>query len=69
MIFNLYNTAEAAEALSLSKKTLERMRVEGTGPTFRKLGGAVRYREDDLIAWLDENTFSSTSAVKERRAA
>jgi len=26
MIFNLYNTAEAAEALSLSKKTLERMR-------------------------------------------
>lgn len=60
----LFKTREAAEYLRLSKPTLERFRVSGGGPVFAKLGGAVRYRQSDLDAWLESRLASSTSAVK-----
>lgn len=41
----------AAELLNLSKSTLNKMRSEGRGPAYCKLGRAVRYRPDDLRAW------------------
>ena len=61
----LLNTHEAADFLRLSDRTLERMRVTGTGPVYRKLGPGLRarvvYRMADLCAWLDQGTHQSTA--------
>jgi len=58
-------TVEAAEFLRLSPRTLERMRVDGTGPRFLKAGPGLRarvlYRQSDLEAWLESFSFASTS--------
>ena len=57
----LLNTAEAAERVCLSERTLERLRVSGGGPRFKKLGRWVRYTAADLEAWIESRTRSSTS--------
>ena len=60
-------TKDAANYLGVGQSTLERKRIEGTGPTFRRLGSRiVTYAVDDLDAWANENVLSSTS---EREAA
>lgn len=59
----VFNTAEAASYVRLSKPTLERLRVSGDGPRFCKLGSAVRYRRIDLEAWLESRVVHSTSEV------
>jgi len=43
-------TPEAARLLGLSGRTLEKHRVYGTGPRYRKIGGRVVYALDDLKA-------------------
>ncbi len=58
---NILTTQEAARYVRLSKPTLERFRISGDGPRFAKLGGAVRYRRDDLDAWLASRLIQSTS--------
>lgn len=58
-------TADAAEYLGVGKSTLERARVEGTGPTFRRLGSkTVAYSVDDLDAWASQQIHRSTSEPK-----
>ena len=47
----LLSTAEAAALLALSDRTLKRYRYEGSGPTFLRLGGRVRYTRADLLEW------------------
>ena len=58
-------TAQAAEYLSLSPKTLERYRVDGNGPPFHKLGNGKRsrvlYKMVDLETWLQSCRHQSTS--------
>ena len=54
-------TPEAAHFLSLSGRTLEKHRTYGTGPAYRKLGGRVVYSVEDLQAWADRGTVTSTS--------
>lgn len=46
------DTPGAAQHLKLSVSHLEKMRVYGTGPSYVKLGRAVRYRISDLEAYL-----------------
>lgn len=55
---------EAAAVLRISARTLERHRLEGTGPKFLKAGRRVLYRPADLEAWLNKNTFTSTAEMK-----
>jgi hypothetical protein len=57
----LLRTSEAGRFLGLSGRTLEKHRVYGTGPTYRKLGGRVVYAVQDLQAWADRGSKSSTS--------
>ena len=57
----LLTQREAAYALRLSERTVERLRVSGAGPCFVKAGRAVRYREIDLEAWIEQRVVSSTS--------
>ena len=54
-------TEEAATFLRLSPRTLEKQRVLGGGPRFRKFGARVVYAAADLRAWADRNTFGMTS--------
>jgi hypothetical protein len=55
------NTREAAAWLGLTKNTLEKMRVFGTGPLYRKHGRYVRYHLEDLVAWSEASKRRSTS--------
>lgn len=44
---------QAAPQLGLSPATLRRWRWAGKGPVYVKLGGAVRYRPKDLVAFVN----------------
>jgi len=52
---------EAAAHVRLSPRTLEKMRVQGGGPRFRKLGRRVVYLLDDLDSWTDARACAMTS--------
>jgi excisionase family DNA binding protein len=60
------STREAAFYLGLSFRTLEKMRLTGNGPRFRKHGRFVRYHIADLDAWSEGRRLSSTSDKGER---
>jgi excisionase family DNA binding protein len=52
---------EAAALLRISAVTLGRWRMEGRGPKFRKFGRRVTYAADELLAWANQQSRSSTS--------
>lgn len=56
---------EAADLLRLSRRTLERWRLEGNGPRYIKLGVGKRsrvvYREIEIEAWVNSSSYGSTS--------
>ena len=54
-------TTKAASFLRLSPRTLEKQRVIGGGPRFRKFGRRVVYAMDDLEDWANARTFEMTS--------
>jgi predicted DNA-binding transcriptional regulator AlpA len=60
--------SEAAEFLRLSERTLERWRVEGMGPRFRRFGRRVVYAKSDLEVWADSRCFDSTSSESSQAA-
>ena len=70
MATKFLTTVEAAALLRLSPRTLEDMRVNGTGPRYRKLGPSRRarvvYSEEDLLKWVDQYGYGSTSEYPRR---
>ena len=54
-------TAQASSHLSISRRTLERWRVDGGGPPYIKLGQLVRYSVEDLNSWTSDARRISTS--------
>jgi excisionase family DNA binding protein len=68
-IQNLLTTSEAAEYLNLSKISLEKRRCQGQSPKFIRLGRSVRYRLQDLDAWLEESVRTSTSDTGKKAAS
>jgi hypothetical protein len=58
----LLSQRDAALALKVSVRTLERWRVNGGGPLFVKYGRKVGYRDCDLEAWLAAHVVPNTSA-------
>jgi len=52
---------EAAEYLKLSPRTLEKQRVIGGGPKFRKFGRRVVYALEDLESWAAKRACDTTS--------
>ena len=61
----ILDVREAAHYLRCSKALLDKLRCTGGGPPFSKLGrhrnASVRYRLEDLDAWLERNRHRSTS--------
>jgi|Cruoilmetagenom7_1024161.scaffolds.fasta_scaffold73426_2 predicted DNA-binding transcriptional regulator AlpA len=59
----LLTQKDVAECLGKSVKWCERARIEGTGPKYLKLGRNVRYRAEDVVQWMNDRVFESTSAA------
>ena len=57
----MLTTHEAASYLRLSARTLERLRVTGTGPKFVRIGKSIRYQPSALEAYIAARVRSSTS--------
>jgi predicted DNA-binding transcriptional regulator AlpA len=60
---SFYSNDEAADFLRLSPRTLEKYRVRGGGPPFRKLGRRVVYALSDLEDWANRRVCDSTSDI------
>jgi hypothetical protein len=56
-----FNAIEAASVLGLAPSTLAKLRLEGNGPVYCKLGRRVVYRPDDLAAWLETRIARDTA--------
>lgn len=63
----LMNQQQLAEYIGKSTAWCERARWAGEGPRFIKLGRHVRYRADDVLAWIEESARTSTSEHREGR--
>lgn len=59
----LLSTDDAAMYIGLAVPTLKEMRIKGKGPKFCKIGRTVRYKREDLDAWID--TFHSVKSLAE----
>ncbi len=62
------NVTEASVVTGLSVSTLNKRRLTGGGPIFRKLGRRVVYLPEDLAKWLDQHRRLSTSGGTIRAA-
>ncbi len=50
----LVSAQELADNLDLSVKTVQAWRYKGSGPASFRAGGQIRYRLEDVQAWLEE---------------
>lgn len=53
-------TAEVAEVFKISPETVRHWRKVGTGPRALKVGHAVRYARNDVLAWLNQSNALAT---------
>ena len=60
------STIEAARIVGLSESTLAKLRLNGNGPVYCKLGRRVVYRLADLDQWLQSRTTRDTSDADAR---
>ena len=51
----LVKASKVAEFLDTTPGRLAKMRMDGDGPPFVKLGRSVRYRWSDVHRWVDAN--------------
>ena len=58
---------EAAYYLCLAAQTLEKMRMTGVGPSYRKHGNFVRYHINDLDAWSEKRQRMKTTDKRKQR--
>jgi predicted site-specific integrase-resolvase len=52
LLDDYWNPADLARALSISTKTLDRWRIDGTGPPITKLGRRTYYSKTGVATWL-----------------
>jgi len=64
---DLLTPEQAAELMSRSVLTLQDMRTKGGGPKYVKLGHrTIRYRREDIEAWINARVFSNTAEASKR---
>ena len=56
-----YKTEEASGLTGIPQRTLEDLRIKGTGPKFLRLGKSkgIRYLESDLLEWMHARRYGS----------
>ena len=59
-----YTTKDAATYLGLAPRTLQKYRVDGSGPKFRKVRGHSFYDIADLNAWVESSPKTSITFDK-----
>ncbi|MEV0947871.1 helix-turn-helix domain-containing protein [Rhodococcus sp. NPDC049939] len=57
----LLTRRETAELLRISVRTLDQLAATGTGPPRCPVGGSVRYRRADVLAWIDAQVTNRAS--------
>jgi predicted DNA-binding transcriptional regulator AlpA len=62
----VFSTKVAARIVGLSESTLAKLRLNGNGPVYCKLGRRVVYRPVDLEQWLQSRTTRDTSDADTR---
>jgi DNA-binding transcriptional MerR regulator len=50
----LWTVQDVADYLQVPVHTLYSWRMQGYGPRARKIGKYLRYRAEDVVAWLDQ---------------
>ena len=60
-IMETLNVPQAANYTSLSKSSLDKLRVYGGGPPYIKVGARVAYDRVDLDSWLIGKKIANTS--------
>ena len=65
-IDKLFTTAQAAKELHISPRTLNNARSTGTGIviTYHKIGSRVFYKQSDIEAYIENNTFTHTGEFR-----
>lgn len=58
----LWDQKQLADYVGKSLAWCERSRWDGSGPKFIKVGRSVRYRADDVFAWLEANAHANTGS-------
>lgn len=58
----LRTSADLAEQLDIPEATPAQWRWRGVGPRYIKVGRHVRYRQEDIDAWLVEQTVATNVA-------
>ena len=58
---SLIDTKQLSQRLGYSQVSLARLRTEGRGPKFFKIGRSVKYRWSDVEEWLAGCERQSTS--------
>ena len=61
MSSHLVTPSQLADRIGIKETTLANWRVIGRGPRFIRVGRAIRYRIEEVEAWLDRRTADSTS--------
>ncbi len=65
----LLTSVQTAKLIGLKPQTLRVWRLQGKGPEYIRLGDSpkapVRYFESDILDWLNNRRFSSTSEETE----
>ena len=56
-----YRTLELANLLGVSRRTLQRWRLEGGGPKYSRIGRDCLYLMSDIEAWLKQRQYKSRS--------
>jgi predicted DNA-binding transcriptional regulator AlpA len=59
----LLDPTAASQFLGISKSFLDKRRVRGDGPPYRKIGRRVFYWRSELEQWVDQSARTSTSAT------
>ena len=50
---SLLNDQDVARLTGMSVASVRRWRLIGQGPKYLKIGSAVRYRPEDISAWIE----------------
>jgi predicted DNA-binding transcriptional regulator AlpA len=60
----LLNERQVADSCAISVLTLRKRRTEGRGPRYVKIGTLVRYRPEDVDAWIESHEAQSAARVE-----